>query len=66
MNNPYSLVNKKIWVTGHKGMLGSSLLKQLGHPGMLVDEFFIFHTLLKQMQTNVITSAYKKKNIMIK
>ncbi len=29
MNNPYSFVNKKIWVTGHPGMLGSPLLKQL-------------------------------------
>ncbi len=101
MNNPYSLVNKKIWVTGHTGMLGSSLLKQLEkekHNILIVsksdldlrnqaqvDEWvkskkpdFIFHTAAKvggilensqkpamfisenlQMQTNVITSAYK-------
>ncbi len=101
MNDSYSLVNKKIWVTGHKGMLGSSLLKQLEKEKYnilivsksdldlrnqaQVDEWvkskkpdFIFHTAAKvggilensqnpamfisenlQMQTNVITAAYK-------
>ncbi len=29
MNNKFSLAGKRIWITGHKGMLGSSLLNHL-------------------------------------
>ncbi len=30
-NLPYSLKNKKVWVAGHKGMIGSAIVRRLAN-----------------------------------